>query len=62
MKIKLKGNLPDELTDRGLKRGDVVFGAWQIEGAKKGLLQFHTEFDEEIEVVTVAPANYDFMP
>lgn len=58
MKIKLKNHLSAELIDRGLRAGDIVYGAWQIEGAKKGMLQFHVENDEEIEVVTINPKEY----
>lgn len=58
MDIKLKGILPRNLRDIGLKPGDLIYHAEQVENSKFGTVRFKVLRNEEELYVTVTSENY----
>lgn len=58
MDIKLKGILPRNLKDLGLKPGDMIYQAEQVPNSKFGTVRFKLLYKEEEFYVTVTSENY----
>lgn len=58
MDIKLKGILPRNLRDLGLKPGDMIYQAEQVPNSKFGTVRFKVLHNGEEFYVTVTSENY----